>query len=126
MHFRATVADRDNVFEIGVVDLMGGELVQRPSRRECREKEAVQGGIDAGRHRRLDDFDAPARVVGQMLRDERLAESLNSRFLDDPLAGIPVELAERCQLRLWPSLAQMTPHLKTCGICFSWRRPVCW
>ena len=55
------------------------------------ENETVERGIDARRHVLLDDLDAAAGIVGQMLRDKRRAEGLDARFLDQPAAWVAVQ-----------------------------------
>jgi hypothetical protein len=80
--------------EVRIADDEGRLFVDRPRCAEGGEDETVQRGVNIRRHVRLDDLDAAASVVGQMLRDKRRAEGLDARFLDQPAAGIAVQAVD--------------------------------
>lgn len=77
--------------KIRIGDLMRGSLVNSPGRRERGQKKGIERRIDLRRHVLTNDLDAALRVVGQMLRNERLAEPLDPAVNARPLAGIALE-----------------------------------
>lgn len=65
---------------------MGRVLVFRPSHGKRRQDEAVQLGIDAGRHRPLDHLNAPNGVIWQVLWNEYLAQAFDTEIDNRALA----------------------------------------
>jgi hypothetical protein len=89
--------------------------VDGPSHTERSQEETIERRINAGRHRRLDDLDAPARIVHQMLRDKRLTQSLDAAVLDDPFARVPLKRRKHRWLTSWspfPHLPRFSQNLR--------------